>query len=83
LQVYDALSANNENTGGSYIDKGPNIYFIRGEGLISSLHDIGLYHYKTKWDAGVCKDGQSAIWLCSALWCDDRNGQGKQLADLC
>ncbi|MBK5285429.1 MAG: efflux RND transporter permease subunit, partial [Bacteroidia bacterium] len=40
LQVYDALSANNENTGGSYIDKGPNIYFIRGEGLINSLRDI-------------------------------------------
>lgn len=40
LQVYDALSENNENTGGSYIDKGPNIYFIRGEGLINSLHDI-------------------------------------------
>lgn len=40
LQVYDALSNNNENTGGSYIDKGPNIYFIRGEGLITSLRDI-------------------------------------------
>ncbi|MEO8088211.1 MAG: CusA/CzcA family heavy metal efflux RND transporter, partial [Bacteroidota bacterium] len=40
LQVYDALNSNNENTGGSYIDKGPNIYFIRGEGLINSLHDI-------------------------------------------
>ena len=40
LQVYQALSSNNENTGGSYIDKGPNIYFIRGEGLINSLHDI-------------------------------------------
>ena len=40
LQVYNALSSNNENTGGSYIDKGPNMYFIRGEGLINSLHDI-------------------------------------------
>src|SRR6185436_764206 len=40
LEVFDALSKNNENTGGSYIDKGPNIYFIRGEGIISSLDDI-------------------------------------------
>ncbi|HRH65494.1 MAG TPA: CusA/CzcA family heavy metal efflux RND transporter [Bacteroidia bacterium] len=39
-EVFDALSKNNQNTGGSYIDKGPNIYFIRGEGLISSLQDI-------------------------------------------
>ena len=39
-EVFDALSKNNENTGGSYIDKGPNIYFIRGEGLIQSTLDI-------------------------------------------
>lgn len=39
-EVFDALSKNNENTGGSYIDKGPNIYFIRGEGLIENIEDI-------------------------------------------
>lgn len=39
-EVFDALSKNNQNTGGSYIDKGPNIYFIRGEGLIKSMEDI-------------------------------------------
>lgn len=38
--VFDALSKNNSNTGGSYIDKGPNIYFIRGEGLAENLQDI-------------------------------------------
>lgn len=38
--VFEALSKNNQNTGGSYIDKGPNIYFIRGEGLIQNLQDI-------------------------------------------
>ena len=40
IDVFNALSKNNENTGGSYIDKGPNIYFIRGEGLIQSFSDI-------------------------------------------
>ena len=40
LDVYNALASNNENTGGSYIEKGPNIYFIRGEGLVTSLEDI-------------------------------------------
>ncbi len=40
LEVYDALKDNNENTGASYIDKGPNLYFIRGEGLLQSLADI-------------------------------------------
>ena len=38
--VFEALQKNNQNTGGSYIDKGPNIYFIRGEGLINSIDDI-------------------------------------------
>jgi heavy metal efflux system protein len=40
IDVYTALQKNNSNTGGSYIDKGPNIYFIRGEGLIEKLEDI-------------------------------------------
>jgi cobalt-zinc-cadmium resistance protein CzcA len=40
IDVYNALQKNNSNTGGSYIDKGPNIYFIRGEGLIEKLDDI-------------------------------------------
>lgn len=40
LDVFNALESNNANTGGSYIEKGPNIYFIRGEGLVSSLKDL-------------------------------------------
>lgn len=39
-EVFDALKANNENTGGSYIEKKYNTYFIRGEGLVKSLTDI-------------------------------------------
>lgn len=40
IDVYDALEASNENTGGAYIEKRPNTYFIRTEGLIQSLDDI-------------------------------------------
>ena len=40
-EVFSALQHNNANTGGGYIDKGPNIYFIRGEGIITDLADIG------------------------------------------
>lgn len=39
--VFSALQNNNENTGGGYIDKKPNAYFIRGLGLIKSLEDVG------------------------------------------
>lgn len=39
--VYKALNDNNQNTGGAYIEKGPNVLFIRSEGLVKSLDDIG------------------------------------------
>ncbi|MGB1004789.1 MAG: efflux RND transporter permease subunit, partial [Salibacteraceae bacterium] len=38
--VFSALSKNNQNTGGAYIDKNPKAYFIRSEGLIKTLDDI-------------------------------------------
>lgn len=40
-QIFTALEKNNQNTGGAYIDKKPNAYFIRSEGLIKSPEDIG------------------------------------------
>ncbi len=39
-EIFTALENNNENTGGAYIDKKPNAYFIRGVGLVSSFEDI-------------------------------------------
>jgi len=46
-EVFDALEANNENTGGSYIEKRFNTYFIRGEGLVKSISDIEKIVVKT------------------------------------
>lgn len=39
-EIFMALEKNNENTGGAYIDKKPNAYFIRGVGLLGSMDDI-------------------------------------------
>lgn len=39
-EIFSALEKNNENTGGAYIDKKPNAYFIRGIGLLASMDDI-------------------------------------------
>ncbi|MEJ7779274.1 MAG: CusA/CzcA family heavy metal efflux RND transporter [Daejeonella sp.] len=39
-EIFDALEKNNQNTGGAYIDKKPNAYFIRGVGLMTSMADI-------------------------------------------
>jgi cobalt-zinc-cadmium resistance protein CzcA len=38
--IFNALEKNNQNTGGAYIDKKPNAYFIRGIGLVTSLEDV-------------------------------------------
>lgn len=38
--VFDALEANNQNTGGAYIDKYPNSWFVKSVGLVGSLEDI-------------------------------------------
>lgn len=38
--VFAALQTNNQNTGGSYIEKGPAVLFIRTEGLTKTIEDI-------------------------------------------
>lgn len=46
-ELFAALESNNENTGGAYIEKRPNSYSIRGEGLLRSLDDIRRVVVKT------------------------------------
>ncbi len=40
-EVFDALSKENANTGGSYIEKGPQALFVRTEGLLTNAAEIG------------------------------------------
>jgi cobalt-zinc-cadmium resistance protein CzcA len=40
LEVFDALEANNSISGGSYIEKTNQSYFIRGDGQVKSVDDI-------------------------------------------
>ncbi|KPQ14128.1 MAG: RND-type heavy metal efflux pump permease component CzcA [Algoriphagus marincola HL-49] len=39
-QVFSAIQSNNSVTGGGYIEKTEESFFIRGEGLVKSLEDI-------------------------------------------
>ncbi|MCU0442846.1 MAG: CusA/CzcA family heavy metal efflux RND transporter [Bacteroidia bacterium] len=39
-EVLSALQFNNQNTGGAYIDKYPNAYYIRSEGLVTRTTQI-------------------------------------------
>jgi cobalt-zinc-cadmium resistance protein CzcA len=38
--IFTALEANNQNSGGAYIEKGPSLLFIRSEGLAGSIEEI-------------------------------------------
>lgn len=39
-EVFEALNKNNQNTGGSYIEKVNRAYYIRSEGMINRIKDI-------------------------------------------
>ena len=39
-EIITALNANNENSGGSYIEKNQNAYYVRTEGMMVDLEDI-------------------------------------------
>ena len=40
-EVFDALAHNNQNSGGSYIEKNANAFYIRTEGMVKNTEDIG------------------------------------------
>jgi len=46
-EVLLALEKNNQNTGGAYIDQTPKAFFIRVDGLVKSLDEIGKIKIKT------------------------------------
>ncbi|GLR17566.1 CusA/CzcA family heavy metal efflux RND transporter [Portibacter lacus] len=52
-EIFAALQRNNENTGGAYIDKQPNAYFIRSIGMVSSLEDVSKIVIKVKNDIPI------------------------------
>lgn len=48
--IFTALQENNANTGGAYIEKGPSVLYIRSEGLVENLEDIGSIAVKNLTD---------------------------------
>jgi len=66
-ELFTALEKNNANTGGAYIDKKPNAYFIRGIGLVTSLEDIGHIVIKTVSGIPVLVKDVATVQLGSAI----------------
>lgn len=83
--LFTALSRNNQNTGGAYIDKKPNAYFIRSEGLVGNLADIGrIVIRRTKNGTPVLIRDVAQVKYGSALRYGalTRNGQGEAVGAL-
>ena len=76
--IFEALDDNNQNTGGAYIEKIFQAYFIRGEGLMRSLDDI-----KNTWSQTLTAThfhqgcGRSEIRKFCPLWCFYQRWKGR------
>ena len=82
--IYDALENGNENTGGSYIEKNSNQYFIRGIGLVKSLDDISKIPVKTVNGTSVLVRDVANVQYGSATryGAVTRNGEGEVVAGI-
>lgn len=79
-EIFQALEENNENTGGAYIEKNLNAYFIRSEGLVSDLDDIRTMLVKSNADGiPVLIKDVAKVQLGSAVryGATTRNGEGE------
>lgn len=78
--IFQALQENNENTGGAYIEKNLNAYFIRSQGLVGNLDDIRQIAVKNNEEGiPVLIRDVATVQLGSAVryGATTRNGEGE------
>ncbi|MEJ7674460.1 MAG: efflux RND transporter permease subunit [Chitinophagaceae bacterium] len=78
-EIFTALETNNQNTGGAYINKSPNAYFIRSEGLVNKLEDIEKIVIKTNNKTPVLVRDVATVQFGNSVryGAATRNGQGE------
>ncbi len=77
--IFRSLELNNENSGGSYIEKNGAAYFIRSEGLVGSLADIEEISVKGVGASSILiKDIAQVRWGHAVRYgASSRNGEGE------
>lgn len=82
--VYDALAANNSNSGGSYIEKDSRQYYIRGIGMAETLDDIRAIPVRTSGGVPVCIGDIAEVRIGHATryGAVTRNGEGEVVAGI-
>ena len=83
-ELYTALNDNNENTGGGYIERLSNQYYIRGIGLVKSLEDIERIVVKTQGGVPVLVGDVAHVHFGHATryGAVTRNGEGEVVAGI-
>lgn len=83
-EIFNALSEGNENTGGSYIERNSNQYFIRGLGKVKSLEDIKRIPIKTTMGTPVLVGDVADVRIGHATryGAVTRNGEGEVVAGI-
>ncbi|WP_397445166.1 CusA/CzcA family heavy metal efflux RND transporter [Polaribacter sp. R77954] len=79
-EIYDALEKNNSVAGGGYIEKTNETFFIRGEGLIKTLDDIGNIVVKNEGNPIYVKDvAKIGFGSATRFGAITGNGQGEKV----
>ncbi len=83
-ELYTALNENNENTGGGYIERLSNQYYIRGLGLAKSLDDINKIVVKTQGGVPILVGDLAHVHYGHATryGAVTRNGEGEVVAGI-
>lgn len=79
-EIYNALEKNNSVAGGGYIEKTNKAFFIRGEGLITSLEDINNIVVKNNGNPIFIKDiATVGFGSATRFGAITGNGQGEKV----
>ncbi|WP_439132113.1 CusA/CzcA family heavy metal efflux RND transporter [Polaribacter sp.] len=79
-EVYTALEKNNSVAGGGYIEKTNETFFIRGEGLVKTLEDIGNIVVKNEGSLIYIKDvAKIGFGSATRFGAITGNGQGEKV----
>ncbi|MFN8114884.1 MAG: CusA/CzcA family heavy metal efflux RND transporter [Bacteroidia bacterium] len=83
-EVFEALHNGNENTGGAYIEKGSNVSFIRGIGMVKTKEDIENIVIKTVHNMPILVRNIGTVNFGSAprYGAITRNGEGEVVAGI-
>ena len=83
-ELYTALNENNENTGGGYIERLSNQYYIRGLGLVKGIEDIERIVVKTQGGVPVLVGDVAHVHFGHATryGAVTRNGEGEVVAGI-